>query len=65
MNSVEIYSFEDRDGVESTFTTRVIAEAKRFARENNLKLIANVFEFADSELVEDNTKADDRDEDDA
>lgn len=56
MDNVEVYGFEDADGTESGFTTRDIEEARRYARSNNLKLIAYIFEFAATELVEDNTK---------
>lgn len=53
--SISLYSFEDADGVEPSFTTQDFREAQRYARENNLKLIDNTFEWADSEVVEDNT----------
>lgn len=53
--TLEMYTFEDADGHTVEFTTRDIEEAKRYARENKLKLIAQIFEWSESELVEDNT----------
>lgn len=50
---VEIYSFEAKDGSRQDFTTMDPDEARRFASDNHLIWIANIFEFADSELVED------------
>jgi len=55
---VEVYTFEDADGVESGWHTMDAQEARDYARERGLKWIANRFEFTDSELVEDNTRAD-------
>ena len=52
---IEIFSFEDKDGNESGFTTFDAGEAMQYAEKNKLKCIANVFEFSDSELVEDFT----------
>lgn len=56
MSNVEIYSFEDEDGNEfGGFTTTDIDEAKKYARDNSLVIIANIFEYADSEIVADYT----------
>jgi hypothetical protein len=62
---IEVYTFEDADGAEQGYTTNDIAEAKRFARHHRLRLIANTFEWTDSELLEDNTpNTEDSDDDD-
>lgn len=55
MSELEVYSFEDVDGVEQTYITPDPTEAKAYARKYALKMIANVYEFVDSEVVEDNT----------
>lgn len=61
---LEVYVFEDADGNEfGTFTTQNIEEAKQYARGNKLRIIARVFEYADSEMVEDYTEKDKEDED--
>lgn len=52
---IELYSFKDENGNESSFTTQDSDEAREYAKENNLKWIANIFEFSGSELVEDFT----------
>jgi hypothetical protein len=63
--SIEVYAFEDKDGNEDgTFTTRDIEEAKRHARKDRLRMMARVFEYTDSELVEDNSGTDDSEDDD-
>lgn len=55
--SVEVYAFEDREGNSvSDFTTMDPREAKEFAMENKCCWIARIFEFSDSELVEDFTE---------
>lgn len=59
MDRIEVYTFEDRDGNEfGTFTTRDIREAKEYARKYGLRIVARIFEYVDSELVEDYTDAD-------
>lgn len=55
LSQQEIYSFEDRDGVESSFITYSISEAREFAARNRLRLIAHMYEWIDSELIEDYT----------
>ena len=52
---IEVYSFEDKEGLDQGFTTQDPEEAKEHAQKYSLKWIANIFEFADSELVEDYT----------
>lgn len=54
--SIEEYTFEDKDGRESLFTTQDADEARKYAAEHKLKWIANVYVFADSELVYDYTE---------
>jgi hypothetical protein len=70
-DTLELYSFEDADGNESgTFTTREIEEAKQYAQDNGLRVIANVYEWSEAVPVSgcDYTGADaddDEDDDDA
>ncbi len=54
--NIEVYSFEGADGTPDGYMTQDIEKARAHAREHNLKLIANTFEFVDSELVEDHTR---------
>lgn len=51
MWEVEVYTFEDADGVEQTFTTQDAEEAKEYAREHGYRAVRNVYEFADSETL--------------
>lgn len=54
--TIEVYTFENADGDEwGFFTTQELEEARSYARENKLRLIANTFEWTDSELLEDHT----------
>lgn len=53
--SIEVYGFESDTGVELSYRTLNITEARRFAQNCKLRLIAYTFEYADSELVEDYT----------
>lgn len=56
MSSFDVYSFQDGHGNEwGTFTTRDLEEALAYARRYQLVLVANVFTFAEQEIVEDNT----------
>jgi hypothetical protein len=56
LSDIEVYAFEDRDGNESgSFTTTDIDAAKKHAREHGLRLMARIYKYADSEMVEDNT----------
>jgi hypothetical protein len=51
---IEVFCFEDADGnAVDYFTTRDIEEARRYAIANGYAIIARIFEYADSELVED------------
>jgi hypothetical protein len=61
MASIEVYTFEDKDGAEQGYVTQDIEEARRYARRYQLRLIANEYEWSDSELVEDHTGADNED----
>jgi len=67
--SVEIYTFEDADGNSFTdWETQDMGEARAFAQEHQLRLIANTYEWSDSEMIEDYTETEDdedEDEDDA
>lgn len=53
--SITVYSFENAAGPFGSFTTMDLEEAKEYGRNNALKVIANEYEFADSEPVEDFT----------
>lgn len=56
MANVTVYSFEGADGTDfGSYTTTNLNEAKEYGRTNALKVIANEYEFSDSELVEDFT----------
>lgn len=55
---IERYVFEDKNGHMDNFSTFDINEAKTYARDNSKRLIAQVFECTDSELVEDYTRSD-------
>lgn len=51
-----LYTLEDADGNEvGTFSTQDPYEASVYAREYRLKMIANEYEFSDSDVVEDHT----------
>ena len=52
---IRVYTFEQKDGTKPEFTTQDPNEAKKYAQDNGLKMIANDYEFSDSELVEDYT----------
>jgi hypothetical protein len=54
--TVTVYTFEDGDGDEyGSFTTQDYAEAKAYAQDNRLCVIANEFEWADSHPLDDYT----------
>jgi hypothetical protein len=55
MAELTLYSFEDAEGNEDTYTTMDPNEAREFARENRLKMIAQTYEYSDSVVVEDFT----------
>jgi hypothetical protein len=47
---IEVYTFKDKDGQEfGTYFTQDIEEAKEYARDNKLRVIANTFVWDDSE----------------
>lgn len=54
--TITVYSFEDKNGLDMGWTTQDYREAKQHAQEFRLRVIANEFEFADSELVDDFTE---------
>ena len=51
MDTVEIYSFEDKYGVEMGFTTNNANEAREFGEQNELKVISNLFKYVESEIA--------------
>jgi hypothetical protein len=53
--TIEIYTFEDKDGREFDWSTMSAEEAKEYAQKHSLRMIANTFSFEDSEPVEDYT----------
>lgn len=54
--TIEVYSFQDADGDAATdWTTQNVTEAKDYARTHGYRLIANIYEWVDSEMVEDHT----------
>jgi rubredoxin len=54
---IEVYTFKDKDGQEfGTYFTQDIEEAKEYARDNKLRVIANTFVWDDSEEIEDYTE---------
>jgi hypothetical protein len=61
---LHLYTFEEKDGTESSFSTQNFEEASTFAQKYRMKLIDNTYEFEDSELVEDYTLTDEDTEQD-
>jgi hypothetical protein len=55
MANVELYVFEDSEGCLDTFTTFDSIEARDYASRNSRKMIAQIYEYTDSEVVEDFT----------
>jgi ribosomal protein L37AE/L43A len=54
--SIEVYAFEDVQGTQfGDWTTQDIAEARAYAAEHHLRIIAHVYEWAESEMAEDFT----------
>jgi hypothetical protein len=51
--TIEVYAFEGADGEEHDWTTQDYGEAKAYAQQHRLALIARQFDYTDSELVED------------
>jgi len=61
---IEVYTFEDADGdAFGSWTTQDISEARHYAIRHRLRIIANVYEWTDSELVEDYTEKDENNPD--
>jgi len=60
--TIEIYRFQNADGIELDRTLYTIREARDFAKSHRLQIIAHTFEWADSEMIEDYTpvEAEDR-----
>jgi hypothetical protein len=54
--ALEVYSFENREGDATGFTTMNFNEAQEYARQHNLRLIVNEYEWADSFMIEDHTR---------
>ena len=52
---VERYLFEDAEGIEQGFATFDADEARHYAQQNNLRVIAHTYEWSDSEVVWDYT----------
>ena len=49
---IEVYTFEDKDGHEtSSWSTQNPREAREYGQHNGYRVIANIFTFEDSELV--------------
>jgi magnesium-transporting ATPase (P-type) len=66
-SDIEIYTFEDADGNPATdWHTQDYSEAHDHAAAHGYRLIANTYQWADSELIEDFTGSapDDDDSDD-
>ena len=50
---ITVYTFEADEGPGSDFSTQDADEARQYAYDHDLALIANEFEWSDSELVVD------------
>ena len=57
MDRIEVYTFEDKDGkpFNDSWSTMNPDEAKEYAMEHRLRVIALIFTFSDSELAWDFT----------
>jgi hypothetical protein len=52
--TIEVYTFKDSNGNSTdSFTTQNIYEARQYAQANQYAIVALIFEYADSELIED------------
>ena len=49
--SLFVYTFEEADGTESTWSTQDPREAQDHGRKHGLAVIANEYEWADSEIA--------------
>ena len=54
---ITLYTFEDENGTEDSYSTQDIADAREYAQRYDRALIANEYEWTDSELIEDYTTA--------
>ncbi len=60
MTSVTLYSFEDANGTPMTYTTFNYRDAEETAQRNRWRIVAEEYEYSDSQIVADYTdKADD------
>ena len=51
--TITVYTFEDKNGHEyGTWHTQIAHDARQYAAKYQLRVIANEYEFADSEPVE-------------
>jgi len=57
--TIEVYTFEDEGGNSQDWSTQDSKQAKRYGRQRGFKVIANTYEFSDSELVWDFTSKED------
>lgn len=58
---VLVYTFEDAEGSEfGSYSTQKYQEAVEYAMKGKLKVICNVFEFADSYMVDDFTEKEEK-----
>lgn len=48
-----VYTFEDTNGIEQTFTTLDPNEADRYAAQYDFMAVANEYEWSDSEIFKD------------
>lgn len=55
MATITLYTFEDADGTEDTFTTYDATVARERGEKYDMKVIANEYEWSDSEVVWDFT----------
>lgn len=49
----QVYTFEDEDGTPDEWDTMDYSEAKEYASQHKLAVIANTYVWEDSELVDD------------
>lgn len=61
--TITVYTFEDAAGNEyGCWHTQDYEQAKAYARLGRLRIIANAFEWSDSEMLDDFTRAEDKEE---
>jgi hypothetical protein len=51
MSIITVYTFEDSEGGEDTFTTQKAIEAKDRGQRYGMRVIANDYEWTDSEVA--------------